>query len=214
MQIMENYIQSQCSCCGQLSKIESYSSINTGKQPELKEKVLDGSLFIWKCPKCGTSNLIQSNILYHDPDNKLMIWITGGSPDLEQSVASTYGRIDEMKSYTARFVDDAGSLIEKVKIIDSGLDDVVMEICKYVTKTELGQKMSELGDVNLRYLNLNGPDNEMNFAYPLKGQMQIISVGFNVYEDCRGIVKRNPALVEASSGFTKIDAQWVARYLR
>ena len=44
--------------------------------------------------------------------------------------------------------------------------------------------------------------------------MQMAAVGFNVYEDCRGILKRNPAMAEAAAGFAKVDAAFVGRYFR
>jgi hypothetical protein len=44
--------------------------------------------------------------------------------------------------------------------------------------------------------------------------MQMAAAGFNVYEDCRGILKRNPALAAAASGFARVDAAFIGRYLR
>ena len=38
-----------CSKCGTKNEITIYRSINTAENPELKEKVRDGSLFLWKC---------------------------------------------------------------------------------------------------------------------------------------------------------------------
>jgi hypothetical protein len=147
-----------------------------------------------------------------------MIWLTYGSAELEERVCAAYGGLGELKGYTARFVDDAGSLIEKVKIFDGGMDDVVMEMAKYVTRMEicgsLGERADEISGAPFRFLRMDGADGEITFAYPLDGQMQMAAVGFNVYEDCRGILKRNPAMAEAASGFAKVDAAFVGRYFR
>lgn len=207
-----------CSRCGNPSKVEQYSSINVSETPELKEKVKDGSLFMWECPHCGTPNLVRSQLLYHDPSEKLMVWITGGSPELESRIATAYAGIEEMSAYTARFVADAGSLIEKVKIFDSGLDDIIMEMCKYVTKMEICDQNKEnaeaIMDAAFKFLKLDGADNEITLAYPLDGQMQMIEVGFKVYEDCRGIINRNPAILESAKGFVRIDSEWLAAFFR
>ena len=43
--------------------------------------------------------------------------------------------------------------------------------------------------------------------------MHGLRIGFNVYEDCAGIIRRNPS-VKPSPGFSRIDPAWVARFYR
>lgn len=207
-----------CSRCREENKVTIYNSINIGEQPELKDAVLDGSAFVWTCPHCGTLNLLQYQTLYHDPSEKLMVWLTRGSEELEEQVREAYSRLDGLEEYTMRFVDDAGSLIEKIKIFDSGLDDRTMEMTKYVTRLELCENQKENAQDILaapfKFLRMSGPDNEITLAYPLDGKMQMAAIGFNVYEDCRGIIKRNPEVAADSSGFLKIDSSWVSRFFR
>ena len=64
-----------CSKCGQQHKVIVYRSINISENPELKDKVKDGSLFLWECPHCGQVNLAKYETLYHDPAAKLMVWL-------------------------------------------------------------------------------------------------------------------------------------------
>lgn len=215
---MLSSVQVVCSHCGARETVSVHGSINVAEHPELKTQVLDGSLFVWECPHCGARSLLKAQTLYHDPEEKLMVWLTSGSEDLERRVRDAYGGIPEMKDYTLRFVDDAGSLIEKVKIFDAGLDDVVMEMAKYVTRMEMcsnaGDGAEGIASAPFKFLSLDGADGEITFAYPLDGQMQMAAVGFNVYEDCRGILKRNPAIAEAAAGFAKVDAAFIGRYFR
>ena len=207
-----------CSRCREENKVTIYNSINVGEQPELKDAVLDGSAFVWTCPHCGTLNLLQYQTLYHDPSEKLMVWLTRGSEELEEQVREAYSRLDGLEEYTMRFVDDAGSLIEKIKIFDAGLDDRTMEMTKYVTRMELCENQKENAQDILaapfKFLRMSGPDNEITLAYPLDGKMQMVAIGFNVYEDCRGIIKRNPEITADPSGFQKIDSSWVSRYFK
>lgn len=207
-----------CSRCREENKVTIYNSINVGEQPELKDAVLDGSAFVWTCPHCGTLNLLQYQTLYHDPSEKLMVWLTRGSEELEEQVREAYSRLDGLEEYTMRFVDDAGSLIEKIKIFDAGLDDRTMEMTKYVTRMELCENQKENAQDILaapfKFLRMSGPDNEITLAYPLDGKMQMVAIGFNVYEDCRGIIKRNPEITADPSGFQKIGSSWVSRYFR
>ncbi|MBR4134528.1 MAG: CpXC domain-containing protein [Bacteroidales bacterium] len=215
---MTSQTEVSCSRCGARNSVMTYDSINVAEMPELKVRVLDGSLFVWECPHCGARNLVRNQTLYHDPSERLMVWLTGGSKELESKVSEAYGSLEEMNGYTARFVDDPGSLIEKVKVFDAGLDDVVMEMAKYVSRLEVAEgskdRAADIMGATFRFLKLDGADNEITFAYPLDGRMQMVAVGFNVYEDCRGILKRNPDIAAAASGFARVDAAFVARFLR
>jgi hypothetical protein len=147
-----------------------------------------------------------------------MVWVTLGSSDLEERVRAAYGGLGGLKGYTLRFVDDAGTLIEKVKILDAGLDDVVMEMAKYVTRMELcgslKDRAEDISKAPFKFLRMDGADGEITFAYPLDGQMQMAAVGFNVYEDCRGILKRNPEMSASAAGFAKVDEAFITRFFR
>ena len=135
-------------------------------------------------------------MVYLDPDENLLLMLS----DKPLSMADTGG-------YTARRVSRAGDLIEKIKIFDAGLDDKAVELCKYITRQELGE------DAELRFLRLEGADNDLVMAFPLNGQMQVVNIGFNVYEDARGILQRNPS-VKPAEGFAEINADWIEQFFR
>ena len=210
--------EATCSRCGAPHSVTTYNSINVGEQPELKAQVLDGSLFVWECPHCGTRNLLRCRLLYHDPSERLMVWLTGGDTELESKVGEAYGAAGELKDYVLRFVDEPGDLIEKVKIFDAGLDDLVMEMTKYVVRMEMASSLEgrgeELLNAPFRFLQMDGADNEIHFAYPFDGGMQMAAAGFNVYEDCRGILGRNPGIAAAAAGFARVDAAFVTRFFK
>ena len=129
-----------CSNCGQQTEVAVYRSINISDNPELKDKVKDGSLFLWECPHCGQVNLARYETLYHDPSAKLMVWLIPSGEISETQMQAITMHTKAMGGYTLRRVDDMGSLMEKVLVSDAGLDDVVLEMCKYVTKMEMLQK--------------------------------------------------------------------------
>ena len=197
-----------CSHCRRTADVPLWPSINVAQDPELKAKVRDGSLFVWECPYCGTRNLALYQTLYHDPEARLMVWLLPeGNPP--QAVADA---VKELDGYTLRLVREAGDLVEKVKIHDAGLEDTVLEICKWVTRHELAAKHPAAIDARLRFVQMEGADNELQLAFPLDGQMQVLNIGFNVYEDARGILARNPSM-QPGSGFVTVDADWLSDYL-
>ena len=199
-----------CSHCGAQTPLQTPQSINVALDPELKARVRDGSLFVWECPYCGHRNLARFQTLYHDPDAKLMIWLLPGEMPMP---AEATGLARELSGYTLRRVREAGELIEKVNLFDAGLDDRVLEMCKWVTRRELAEKNPAAADVPLKFLRLEGADNDLLLAFPLDGQMNVVNVGFNVYEDARGILSRNPA-VSVPEGFAEINADWIDAFFR
>lgn len=192
------------------------AGINVSREPGLKAQVLDGSLFVWECPSCGARNLLQGQTLYHDPQGRLMIWLLPAGAPEERQIAAVESQLTGLDGYVLRRVPDVGGLMEKVHIHEAGLDDVVMELCKWVTRLELSdrEKNPALLDVPLRFYRMDGPDNHLTFSYPLDGRMFLAETGFRSYEDCRGIVGRNPAMQPDPARFAEIDAAWIARFFR
>ena len=198
-----------CSNCQRSTSVEVYPSINVALDPELKSRVKDGSLFVWECPYCGHRNLLKYQTLYHDPDSRLMVWLLPGEALPPKAVTDAVG---ELEGYTLRLVREVGELVEKINIHDAGLDDTVMEMCKWVTRRELAGKNPEiLSAPPLRFLRMEGADNDLVMALPLNGQMQVLNLGFNIYEDARGIVSRNPA-IRPELGFAQVDETWLDRF--
>ena len=209
-----------CSKCGQQTKVTVSRSINIAENPELKDKVKDGSLFLWECPHCGQVNLAKYETLYHDPQAKLMVWLIPAGEISETQMQAITMHTKAMGGYTLRRVNDMGSLMEKVLIADAGLNDVVLEMCKYVTKMEMLQKSvgaeqkEEFMATTFHFYKSEGEGDEriMTFMYGMDGQMLGVNIGWNVYKDCAGILERNPQ-IKPADGFAKIDADWLSSVL-
>ncbi len=209
-----------CSKCGQQHKVIVYRSINIADNPELKAKVKDGSLFLWECPHCGQVNLTKYETLYHDPAAKVMFWLVPQGEISESQMQAITMHTKAMGGYTLRRVNDMGTLMEKVLISEAGLDDVVLEMCKYVTKLEMVQKSigaeqkDEFMASTFHFYRSEGEGDEriLTFMYALGGQMLGVNVGMNVYRDCAGILERNPQMKPAD-GFERIDAGWLSSKL-
>lgn len=205
-----------CSKCGQQQKVTVYRSINVSENPELKAKVRDGSLFLWECPHCGQMNLARYETLYHDPSMKLMVWLLPQGEISETQMKAITMHTKAMGGYMLRRVNDMGELMEKVLIRDAQLDDVVLEMCKYVTKLEMVQKIVDQDKKDAfmatRFNFYRNEDETITFMYGQDGQMLGVNVGMNVYQDCNGILERNPQM-RPSDGFEKIDSEWLASKL-
>ncbi|MGN0191444.1 MAG: CpXC domain-containing protein [Candidatus Cryptobacteroides sp.] len=203
-----------CPKCGQTHTIHIYKSINTAENPELKARVRDGSLFLWECPHCGTVNLARYEVLYHDPERRLMFWMVPTGDFSQSQMAAITNHTKAMGEYRLRLVKDMGELMEKVLIDEAGLDDAVIELCKWVTLNELKQKDDNFS-ATLRFYRLegNGEDRDIVFSFAKGDSMVGMKVGWNVYQDCEGILTRNPGILPGQ-GFIHIDADWVSSCIR
>lgn len=200
---------SQCPKCGHQHTVTIYKSLNTSQDPDLKAKLLSGELFLAECPDCGCQSLVSYDMLYHDPEQKLMLWmLPGGEPEgLQQSAIVNQAKA--MGDYRLRLISNAGDLMEKVMIADAGLDDRCIELVKYVA----GEEMP--GVSKLHFYRMQ--DDAMVFSgvkQNADGQsvMENFGIGLNVYEDCEGILERNEDM-NKEDGFERIDASWVANFL-
>lgn len=200
-----------CRQCGKPFDIpELPALVNVADTPSLKERVKDGTLFTAICPACGAVNIAKAKMLYHDPSLRLMIWLLPEESlteeerlRIEDSIESLWSSVkDSLHDYVFRRVGDVGSLIEKVRIFDAGLEDTVIEMCKFVSGKELDAD-------GLRFRAMAGADNEMEFVFPRGGEMHSVKVGFNVYEDCRAILGRNPSIVPVGP-FPEVGPDWTA----
>jgi len=189
----------RCNCCGESFSAAVYTCITpSADDVQIKEKVKSGDIFVHKCPKCGKPVLYQGPCMYLDAACGLLVVLSDVSMDDSE--------LD--KSLTARRVGSVGELIEKVKIFDDGLDDRAIELCKYITRQDMGSQE------NLKYLRLDGADGDLIFAYPKDGQMQMMSVPFSTYENCSAIVRRNPEFDQRSAGLSTIDENFILSILK
>ena len=119
-------------------------------------------------------------------------------------------------------VSDFGALLVRLWVPDKDgkLDDVVLEMCKYVTKLEMLQKSvsaeqkDEFMATTFHFYKSEGEDDAriLTFMYGFNGQMLGVNIGWNVYQDCAGILERNPQ-IRPEDGFAQIDATWLASKL-
>lgn len=180
-----------CKKCGHNFAFKA-SGVDVSVTPELKSQIKDGSFFVVQCPACGEAQLYDDNFFYHDPSEHLLIV-------LSKTVLSS----DEKPGYTCRRVESVGELIEKINIVDAGLDDIAIELCKYILQQEMKKDMA------LKFYRMEGSDGDFTFAYPEDGQMQMLQVSQGLYADALGILSRNPAISRAASTLIRVDQNFI-----
>ena len=122
-----------CPSCHYEGNFELWDSINTALDPEMKEKVLNQSIFLYTCPNCGETFRLNYPTLYHQMEDLIMIYLV-----LESEVEKTCEIFCEKNAladfhtekYLNRVVTSPNQLVEKIQIFDAGKDDRIMELVK------------------------------------------------------------------------------------
>ena len=97
----------ECPHCHMETEHKVIDHINIDRNPELRAKVQDLSVFRVKCPNCGETVLAVHPCLYHDMANQFMVWLwteDGQVPKAE---------FDPLAGYTLRVTDSLNTLDER-----------------------------------------------------------------------------------------------------
>jgi hypothetical protein len=189
-----------CSECGLEQLFTVYDSVNVSLNSDYKEKIINGELTVFTCDACGYQVEVIYQLLYHDMDKKLMIWmdpdglLDSNEHDIREFL---YGILDE--SYQYRIVSTREEMVEKILIFDDDLDDKPLELLKcYIRETHLsngddpyqtvlyfgGRDFIESEGEVILINKLSGPDQKA-FRVPI-GKYQEIKEGYtNYYPDLK-----------------------------
>ena len=119
-----------CPQCGKKSSFLVWDSINTLQNPEMKEKVRNDEAFRFHCPACGASAMLNYNFLYHQQEDKVLIFVNADGSDCKEMESILDQRGNAFDGYKKRIVQSYNEFKEKLLILDAGLDDRIVEIIK------------------------------------------------------------------------------------
>ena len=91
-----------CPQCGEPQKYRLYASINAKENPELKRRILDETLFDWRCNRCNYFAAMAHSFLYTDPEAGYVVCVAPGGE------AASMEPTPEVQSFTKRRVKKFG----------------------------------------------------------------------------------------------------------
>ena len=128
-----------CRNCGKEYEAAAYSFIRADLDPNLKEQVIDGSLFSAECPYCGSKMMLNYETVYLDEESGIMIACMPARDRFELS--SVYFELHgQNPALLSRITENINDLREKVMIFEAGLDDRTVELAKAVLRSTLKEK--------------------------------------------------------------------------
>lgn len=125
-----------CPACGREHDVKLVQSINAARDADDKRSLLAGELNVLACG-CGRRTQLAANVLFHDPARDFYVRVVpGGEPAAVAEAAAQFRAAGA--TGPQRIVPSLNALIEKVKILDAGLEDWAVEMTKVLLLSTIG----------------------------------------------------------------------------
>jgi len=130
-----------CPACGAEQDARLVQSINAQNDPEHKARLLAGELNVLACA-CGKRTQLASEVLFHDPAAAYFGRVVPGGDDAMAKAAELF----QASGATGpqRVVPSLNALVEKVKLLDAGLEDWAIEMTKVLLLASLGNELDRV----------------------------------------------------------------------
>lgn len=196
----------RCMKCNEIYGITTYDSVNVTIDPDIKERCLSGDIFHFECPHCHNSYMLSYPCLYHDQENKFMVWLYEDEKVIDAFESSFIEQLISL-GYTLRRCTDMNSFIEKIQILDDGLDDRAVEFAKYDSFVDYIEKKKR-DPKEIEGIYYHGIDNDV-----LKINIRTIDKGATImipYEALLEEINNHKDLFGIDDeNFPVIDSRWI-----
>jgi len=192
--------QISCPSCGGAIKVTLWDSINAQMDMDDAKSLMEGTLFEYVCPFCGTGISVDNPLLYNDMLHRAMIYYAEDTPETRDMIKRAIDK-SGLTDYTNRLVSDRAALAEKAAIFAAGYDDRVMEITKLVY---LSQAAEDHPDGNIKRAFFLLEDGKPKIE--LLGDTCLTApLSEDLYES---VAERFAAVIDAAAEELTIDMAW------
>jgi len=124
----------RCPACNTEQDVQLVQTIDTRENPADKDKLLAGELNVLACA-CGKRTQLAANVLFKQDDYYCQV-VPGGEKAMDEAAAAfAASGVDGRR----RLVPSLNALVEKVKLLDAGLDDRPIEMAKVLLLASIGE---------------------------------------------------------------------------
>ena len=140
----------QCPQCGAEQQAELYDAINVSNAPALRDDLLANTLNRVECPHCGFGFRVDKQLLYHDAARGLMVyWMPGQEASYRENRAAFVATLDtlcaalpdDVEPPTVHVVFTRTELVERIFLLEAGLDERIIEYIKHMMYTRNLEKL-------------------------------------------------------------------------
>ena len=170
----------KCCNCGHERSDLSWPVVDSFDEPLIAEQVMDRTLFMYTCEKCGTPNLVAYNCIYHDALFNKVIMLCAYPEDMDLCV-EIVDEVCERTSSDGRVVETVDALCEKARIFSCELDDRAVELVKCSWLKKAGEDIEDLAFAEVFFLD-ELDNGDLHFAvFAPEGDMGLF-VRRSIYE--------------------------------
>lgn len=193
-----------CPECGATSRFGAYRFIDATSDPELKQRVLDDSLFGWKCPECGYACRVYYDTILHDAAGSYVIALESEQKQRSLAIPAHVAALPNRDRL--RLVKGGPEFKEKIRVFDAGIDDRALEgfKCFLIGTLEVVGDAEEPDAFLFDALD----EDQIRFEAYAKGHR----VGMFAAPDkvCRAMTDdlRTANVTERDDAFTVVDMRW------
>ncbi|MBW7908319.1 MAG: CpXC domain-containing protein [Kiritimatiellae bacterium] len=134
----------RCPKCAAEQTISLYDAINVAEDPLLRKQLLENKLNAVTCPDCGFLFRVDKNLVYSDAGRKLLIFLVPtpeekyeqGEEQFISMLSELSGMLpDDMNAPSVHLVFSRVELVERIFLVEAGLDERLVEYIKYTLYT-------------------------------------------------------------------------------
>ncbi len=201
-----------CPECGHEQEIHVIPSVNVTLDPDMREKVLSGEIFLFTCEKCGFSGFAGYPFIYEDKETAggFLIYLEPGCIDREVGIAGDVADQILLQNMTMRLVTTVPELKEKIFVFEAGLDDRVLELFKMFALSKMESDDAEKIPDELRFTEVTEVDGEKKvfFAtFKAEKYLGILELPYSLYQSC--VITGAPIWDYPINECGMVDQQWV-----
>lgn len=206
--------QLTCPLCEKKADLDPYPVVDARAHPELKEEILSGEFFRWKCPNCGRRMKIHRQVFYFDREKRFMVCMVPGFHEeclLEERWEQQY---PEFESFVKRVVADINPLKEKILILENGIDDQAIELCKLAISGVVRKKY-EKPIRAIYFTRFDAEDGMIGFSFQFVGakEMLLYQTRMDVYNLSIEVADEYRKEHSEEKGFLRVGPRWAKKVL-
>lgn len=201
----------KCPGCGEEIMMDIHEFVDVSEEPSYKEKVMNGSFFLAKCPKCGDETLAEYPMMYMDPAKKLTVYMVPGHDasllDQLNSLELPESAVDSEAVF--RLVRDGGELLEKILIFDGGRDDRVIELYKALVYENIKDEWPKMRREDLLYYLDESDEFFIIWDYTnALGEQLTVNLDEALYEEL--VREYLPVLAVSPGKYEEVNGAWLS----
>ena len=133
---MQHQEEITCPACQEKGNFTVWDRVDIKDNPEMKDSIASLEAFQYHCPHCGATVNVDYGFLYHDKDHHFLVFFAPTADfeqraDLDMSEGQdAFRAMRQNEGYIFRLVRTKEDLLEKITVLEAGLDDRLTELTK------------------------------------------------------------------------------------